>query len=133
MLDQLTLTQGLAALIGLYFVSAGLGLLRDRSGVAAMLDALKTQPLMGYLSGLIAFVIGGAMVALHNDWSSLLAGFVSLVGWCALIEGVLMLAFREQFFAVFDDWMTRDGFIKGAAIATLIVGAVLLWCGLAAG
>lgn len=131
MFDALTLTQGLAALIGLYFVSAGVGLLRDRAGAAAMFQALKTQPMLGYLGALIAFAIGGAIVAVHNDWSSWLAGFVSLVGWVALLEGVLLLAAREWFIGLFDNALTRDGFLKAAAIATIVAGIAVLVCALA--
>ncbi len=38
MLGNLSTTQTLAGLIGLYFLAAGIGLLVDRKGVAAMID-----------------------------------------------------------------------------------------------
>lgn len=131
MFESMTVTHILAALLGLYFIAAGIGFLRDRSVVATMFQGLKTQPMLGYLGGLIAFSIGGAMVAVHNDWSTWLASFVSLVGWAALIEGVLLLAVRDWFMGLFDGLLTSDSLLKGLGLATVAAGAVLVWCAVA--
>ncbi len=130
MFDSLTLTQSLAALIGLYFLAAGIGLLRDRDSLAVMFKELKAQPMLGYLGAVLAFVIGGAMVALHNDWSTWLSSFVSLIGWASLLEGTLMLAARSWFLELFEGLLTSDGFLKAISYATIAGGAVLLLCAL---
>ena len=122
----MTTTQILASLIGVYFIAAGTGLLVDRNSMKEMFDELKTQRMLGYLAGVVAFSIGGGIVAIHNDWSGLLAGFVSLVGWMALVEGALLLAFRERFLAVFDGWWLSKGFLTGMGVATLIAGLALV-------
>ena len=100
MLAMFTLTQTLAILLGLYMISAGIGLLTDSSGFAGMIDTIKTNPAMTYLAAIMAFAIGGTFVALHNLWTTPLEIIVSLIGWVALIEGVLMLAFRKPFFTL---------------------------------
>lgn len=130
MFESLTLTEGLAALIGLYFLAAGVGLLRDRTSLLPMFQELKAQPMLGYLSGVLTFAIGGAMVGLHNDWSTWLSSFVSLIGWGALLEGTLLLAARTWFLELFEGMLTADGFLKAISIATIVGGAVLLWCAL---
>ena len=130
MLDHMTMTQVLAALIGLYFLSAGTGLLVERDKISTMFTELSTQPMLGYLGGLIAFAIGGAMVAAHNDWSGLLSGFVSLIGWVALAEGVLMLACRRWFLGLFDRVTLSTGFVTAIGAATLLFGVMLLIAGL---
>ena len=98
MLEQLNTTEILAALIGLYFFAAGIGLLVERNGISQLYQGLTDQPMLGYIAGILAFVVGGTIVAVHNQWDGLLQGFVSLVGWICLIEGALVLAFRRQFF-----------------------------------
>lgn len=130
MFDSLTLTQGLAALIGLYFLAAGVGLLRDRDVVMSMFQELKTQPMLGYLAGVVTFAIGAAMVGLHNDWSTWLSSFVSFIGWGALLEGTLLLAARTWFLELFEGLMTSEGFLKAMSFATIAGGVVLLWCAL---
>ena len=132
MMTDMTTTQILAGLIGLYFVSAGIGLLIERPGMQAMFDELKASAMLGYMGGILAFAIGGTIVAIHNDWSSLLAGFVSLIGWISLLEGALLLAFRRRFLALFDGWMLSASFVAGMGGVTILVGA-LLWFAVLAG
>lgn len=126
MSGQFSVTETLAALIGLYFLAAGVGLLGNRYDIARMFDDLKSQPMLGYFGGLIAFAIGGALVAVHNDWSGWLAAFVSLVGWVALLEGILMLAMPGWYIGLFDGLQRKPGLIKGLAWLTVGLGAVLV-------
>jgi len=130
MFESLSHTQSLAALIGLYFLAAGVGLLRDRDALIQMFQELKTQPMLGYLGAVLAFAIGGAIVAVHNDWSTWLSSFVSLVGWISLVEGTLLLAARTWFLEKVEGMATSDRFVKVMSVATLAVGAVLMWCAL---
>lgn len=130
MLEHYTATQILAALIGLYLLAAGIGLLTDRKAVSKMLKELTEQPLLGYLGGVIAFVIGGAIIAVHNNWSSLLSGLVSLVGWISLAEGVLMLAFRNWFLGLWGRLTFSPGFVGAGGIASVVAGVLLIWAGL---
>ena len=127
MLENLTTTQFLAGLIGLYFLAAGVGVLSERNNFSGLLKELNTQPMLGYLGGIIAFAIGGAIVGIHNDWSSLLSGFVSLVGWISLAEGVLMLAYsRKWYLGLFTRIALSPGLVTVFGLGTLIIGVVLI-------
>lgn len=127
MFESLTLTHGLGAIIGLYFLAAGLGLFCNRAQVGQMFRDLQDQPMLGYLSGVLAFAIGAAMVGVHNDWSTWLSSFVSLVGWITLLEGTLLLAVRNWFLGLFGGWFHSDGFLKIISSATMVGGVLLLW------
>lgn len=129
--ESLSITHTLAALIGLYLLAAGIGLLRDSSGVAAMFNTLRGNPLLGYFGAVMAFAIGGAIVAVHNDWSTWLSSIVSFFGWVALLEGVVMLIAREPFIEAVGQNATSDRFVKGMGVVATVGGAILLWCGLA--
>jgi hypothetical protein len=132
MLEDLSTTQILAGLIGLYFLAAGTGLLLDDGGIPKMVKQLVEQPLPGYLAALVAFGLGGAIVAVHNDWSDFLSGFVSLIGWIALAEGVLMLAVRKWFLGIFAKIALSPNIVKAFGLITVLIGAALMWAGLAA-
>jgi len=116
--------------MGLYFVAAGTGLIASRDELQGMFRDLAGQPALGYLGGLIAFGIGGAIVASHNIWGDILSGFVSLIGWIALAEGVLMLSARKWFLGLFERMTLSRGFATGMGVATIAAGAALLWAGL---
>ena len=119
-------TGTLASLIGLYFVAAGTGLLVDRDFCAKVIAELRDQTVLGFIGGIVTFVIGGTIVAIHNDWSGLLAGFVSLVGWFALAEGVLILAFRRWFLGLFSGFVLSSGVITALGAGTTSLGLLLI-------
>jgi hypothetical protein len=113
-------------LIGLYFLAAGIGLLVERESLSELMKDLTTQPMLGFLGGILAFAIGGAIVGVHNNWSSFLAGFVSLIGWVSLAEGVLMLACRKWFLGLFGRLTLSKGIVTAFGLGTIIVGLALV-------
>lgn len=131
MFSALTTTELLAAFIGLYFVAAGVGLILDRDSYAKMVTALVDQPVWGYFGGLFAFIIGSAIIAVHNDWTSVLSGFVSAIGWIALIEGVLILAARKWFLTFFASLSFSGSVVSGFGLTTGFIGVVLILSALA--
>jgi len=122
----MTTTHTLAALIGLYFFAAGIGLLVERNNAAELMRELTSQPVLGFLGGIIAFAIGGAIVGVHNNWDNLLSGFVSLVGWMSLIEGALMLACRKWFLGLFARLTLSSSIVTTFALGTMLVGMMLV-------
>ena len=85
------LTLHLAVLIGLYELSAGLAGLTGRINWAAMLDEFERSPTLTFVTGFMAFAIGGTLILVHCLWIDVLAVIVSLMGWIALAEGMLLM------------------------------------------
>lgn len=126
-MDTFTNTQVLAFLLGLYFLAASMNLLTDGPATMGMIKELIAQPALGFLSGIAAFSIGGAIIATHYDWSSLLSSFITLVGWIAVAEGFLLIACRKWFLGIFEKINFSTGIIKIFGIAILIIGILLIW------
>ncbi len=130
MIEGNSATDVIAAMIGLYMLAGGVGMLTDRDLWSRVIKEFAASPALGYLAGILAFAIGAAIVAAHNRWGTPLEIVVSLIGWAALVEGVLMLALRRPFLGFF----ARLAPSASAAwlIAGLIVaaGAVLLYAAL---
>ena len=131
MLEMFNLTQTLAILLGIYMISAGIGLLTDSTGFAGMIDEFKTSMTLTYLTAIMAFAIGGTFVAIHNLWATPLEIIVTLIGWAALIEGMLMLAFRKPFFTLIGAIHLNAAVMKTYGIFVLVVGGVLIALALA--
>ena len=62
----------------------------------------------------------------HIKWDSLLSGFVWLVGWMSLAEGVVMLACRKWFLGFFTRLTLSPGVVTVFGLGTLIAGAILV-------
>jgi len=131
MIETLSVTQILAVFIGLYMVAAGIGFLTGRGSYATLIDELRDNTALGYVTGAFVFALGAAMVAVHNLWTGPLAIVVSLVGWGALIEGVLLLAIRRTFLGVVKVVPLTPATMVPCGIAAIVGGAVLLYAGLA--
>ena len=131
MLADATLTEILARIFGLYMLAAGTGVALNSDNVSKIMEEMRQSAFAVYLGGLIAFAIGAAMVSLHNDFSGPLAIFITLIGWVALAEGVVMLAFPKAMQAFADRLFDLIGSGKVWGIAVAAFGAVLLILGFA--
>lgn len=131
MLDDLTMTGYLALMFGIYLLAAAAGLWVHRQSFAGMLAALRDNPLLVYFGGLIAFAIGVVLVRVHNEWGTWLAGFVSLVGWAALIEGLLLIAVPRFYLGIFEGLFHSERAMRVMAVFCLLLGVLLV--GLALG
>ena len=119
-------TNILAALIGLYFICGGIAIFSDRKVMAGMMQSLNEQPMLAYLGGVMAFAIGGTILAVHSLWTGWLAGFVTLVGWVALAEGVLLIAARERFLSIVSKLNVDNRFGTVLSLGIIALGGVLL-------
>ncbi len=131
MVATLSVTQILAVFIGLYMVAAGIGLLTGRNSYVTMIEELRENTALGFLTGAFVFALGAAMVAVHNLWTGPLEIVVSLIGWAALIKGALLLAMRRPFLDLVHVVPFTAATAVPYGIAVIVLGAVLLCAGLA--
>jgi hypothetical protein len=130
MIETLSTTQILGVIIGLYMVAAGIGLLTGRGSYATVIDELRDNTALGYLTSVFVFVLGAVIVAVHNHWTGPVAIVVSLVGWAALIEGVLMLAIRRPLLGLVRVVPFTAAMMMPFGIASIVFGALLLYAAL---
>lgn len=120
-------TLQLAMLIGLYELAAGFVSVTGRIDWTAMLDEFDRSPALAFVTGFVVFAIGGTMVMVHQRWSDPLAMIVSLVGWIALAEGLLMLLFARPIL-IHSRPLVRYPKLIGAV--AMLFGAFMLLAGL---
>ncbi|MEE2566382.1 hypothetical protein [Hyphobacterium marinum] len=132
MFSDASLTESLARILGLYMLAGGIGLLIDPKAYDGVMENFRANPALAYISAVVVFTIGAALVTLHNQWSSWPQIIVSLIGWAALVEGILMLAVRRSFFALVAKIPLGMGMLRGFGVLTLVLGALYLYAGFAA-
>lgn len=127
MFDAMSLTDYLALMFGVYLIAAGIGLFQEGKAYAAMLTEFKENAALGYFAGVIVFVMGLVLVRVHNEWGSVVACVVSLVGWVCLAEGVLLLAFRRQFLSLVGCLRLSSSVLAGFALFCFTLGGWLIY------
>ncbi len=124
-----SLTLSIATAFGTYLLAAGAGGVIDRSRWGAILQDLRESSGLAFLAGLITFALGVVIILVHNHWSDVLAGFISLIGWVAALEGLILLAYPGPLLDLSDKLM-KPQFINAFMSFAVVVGALLLLLGL---
>lgn len=120
-------TLHLAILIGLYLIAAGLGGLVDAARWPDLIGDLERSPGLLYLLAALAFGAGALILWVHHQWTDPLAILVTLIGYGALAEGLVLLAFPRAWLALARPLAAHP---RALAIVTLLLGALLLIAGL---
>ena len=120
-------TLHLSIFLGLYLIAAGLGGLVDGARWAAMIDDLEGSPGLLYLLAALAFGAGALIVWIHHHWTDPLAVVVTLIGYGALAEGLVLLVFPKAWFALARPLIAH---LRVFAIVSILLGALLLVAGL---
>jgi multisubunit Na+/H+ antiporter MnhG subunit len=126
----MTTTQAIAAIAGVYFLAAGLGLLLSTDFYAKLMaNTRKYDPLPLVLSAAVALIAGMTILVLHWRWTSALEVVVSLIGLIAAIKGAALLALPDamrKWPALSRTWLR----VSGAVFAA--IGVSLVYAGLVA-
>jgi len=89
---MLPITRFLSKLIGLYCVLIALSMAAHKEATVDTVTALVRDPPLLLIAGIIALIVGLALVLCHNIWSGgAVPVIVTLVGWISLIRGLVVL------------------------------------------
>ena len=127
MTTAIPLTLHLLVLIGLYELTAGIAGLTGRIDWRAMTDEFVRSTSLSFVTGFMVFAIGGVMIMNHHHWTDPLAIVVSLVGWIALVEGILMMLASRPLLIFFRPLIVSQ---RAVSLFAAVFGAVLIALGL---
>jgi hypothetical protein len=119
----------LARLIGPVFIVGGLGMLFNTAVYRAMFERALHDHMLIYLSGILALVAGLTIVIMHNDWKWHWPLIITVIGWLALVGGVVRMIAPQVIESVglsvlnYPNFFTIDG---GVAV---LLGALLSYFG----
>src|SRR5262245_22830986 len=94
--QDMTTSIFLARLIGPVFVLVGIGMFANRAAYQAMAHEIVASAPLIYISGVLAFVAGLAIVLNHNVWAADWRIIITLIGWLALLRGAMRVVFPQQ-------------------------------------
>lgn len=90
----------LAKFIGPFIVVIGAGLLFNFKLYQRIVDDFLKNAGLIYVSGLITFVAGLAVVLFHNVWSADWRVIITIFGWVTLIKGIWLIVLPGRMFKV---------------------------------
>jgi hypothetical protein len=120
----------LAQLIGPILAVIGLGVLINRAGYQAVAEEVVKSRVQLWLSGVLALTAGLAIVLVHNEWDLSWDVIITIIGWLAIVRGLLRLLIPQQIGDFLSRGLARGPqVLTGVGVVALVVGAFLAWKG----
>jgi len=119
----------LARLIGPIFIVVGLGLVFNRALYQAVAEEIVKSRALLYFSGALNLAAGLAIVLTHNVWAPSWQVIITIIGWFALIRGVLRILLPQQIGEFLARILANRQVLFGSGIVAIVIGAVLAWNG----
>ncbi|MBN1572519.1 MAG: hypothetical protein JW984_04900 [Deltaproteobacteria bacterium] len=116
-------------LLGLVYAAAGVrGLIYKEAYRDIMKDSIES-PALYYLFGLLALVLGFLLVVYHNEWSLSWSVIITIFGWIAFVEGILIVTYPAPFLKMSKWMMKKEKFLHLYAVVPLLLGIFFLLLG----
>jgi len=117
----------IARLIGPLFLVMGLGMMAEPDTVRALSAEFLSNLSLIYLAGMLALVAGLAIVNAHNLWVADWRVIITILGWLAVIGGVIRLLFPAQVQSLGTGIISNPHAMIVGGVIVLVIGAILSW------
>jgi hypothetical protein len=121
----MTISKMIAGLMGPTLVAIGIASLLNLGWFPAMAEEIARESALIFLSGILLFVAGVAIVRIHNIWSGDWRVVVTLLGWLAIFGGLARMFFPARLASIAGQFGDMRALIVGSAVVLLLVGAFL--------
>ena len=116
-------------LLGLVYAAAGVREFIDKGSYKKIIQDSIESPALYYLFGLLALVLGFLLVLYHNEWSMSWSVIITIFGWIAFIEGILIVTYPAPFLKM-SAWMVKkEKLLHFYAVVPLLLGVLFLLLG----
>jgi len=120
-------TTFLSKLLGYYAILVGLAMIVQKQAMVEMMKELATSSAAIFTVGMIAIVVGLAMVLGHNVWrGGALPVVVTVLGWWSLIKGLVCLFLPQEIAGLLGGPVYEHYYYLSPAI-TLLLGLYLIY------
>jgi hypothetical protein len=117
----------IAGLIGPTLVAMSAALLINLNSFPTLVESVSRDPLLIFVSGGLLFVAGLAIVRVHSRWEAGWTVLVTVLGWLALLGGLVRMLFPIQLAEIAPKVSQETGLIAAEAVVLLVVGAFLTY------
>ena len=113
----------------LLYLAIGIGMLINKDLYKKMFNDFIENIACLYFGGIMALVVGFLLVTFHNTWTKDLSVIITILGWMALIKGILILVLPKIMVALTKAMVESNKFLKIESVIIIIVGLALAGLG----
>ena len=112
----MTNSKMIAGLIGPTLAAIAIALLFNFGSFPEFAEQVSRDPALIFVSGILLFIAGLAIVRAHNVWTRGWPILVTILGWLAVLSGLVRMLFPIRLAAIAASLGQNTGLIIGAAV-----------------
>ena len=124
-----TTSKMIAGLIGPTLVAIAAGMLLNLGSFPELAQEISREPGLIFVSGILLLVAGLAIVRAHNIWAGGGLVVVTVLGWLAVLTGLLRMLFPTRLATIAAEVGASPGWIISGAVVLLVLGGFLSFKG----
>ena len=126
---KMTTSRYIARLMGPVFLTIGIGMvmgmLTEGEGYSSLLKEFISSRALIFVTGVLAFTAGLAVVNAHNLWVPDWRVIVTVLGWLMILRGFMNLVFPATVQTLGDRMIASHAGVLAGAAMTVVLGAIL--------
>lgn len=115
--------------LSITYIAVGIGILINPAFYKKLFEDFIESASALYLGGIMALVVGYLILAFHNTWTKDLSVIITIIGWIALIKGIVILVWPKIIIALAGAMTKKAGVLKIEAVAVIILGLAFSFLG----
>lgn len=116
-------------IMGLAYLAIGLGMLAAPRFYEEMLNKMINNEAVLFVTGLLVLVIGYFLVAYHNIWIGGWTIIITIIGWLALLKGLMMVVIPEKSLKLYNSIKISKGSLSIYGAIVSVLGIILTYLG----
>jgi len=115
----------IARIVGPLFAVIGIGMLLNQKLYSDMIGQAILVPVLIYLSGLLAFTAGVAVLNGYRSWTADWRVIITILGWIMVIAGIIRIVFPAVTASLALTLFSGTAGMAITGVIVLVVGAFL--------
>ena len=113
----------------LVYLSIGVGMIFNLDIYKKMFAEFIENGCILYLGGIMALVVGFLLVTFHNTWLRSPSTIITVLGWLALIKGIVILVLPKAMISLTKALVASDKFLKIEMVLVMVLGLLFAYFG----
>jgi len=111
------------------YIAIGIGILLNPDFYRKLYEDFIENTSTLYIGGVMGLVIGYLIVSFHNTWTRDWSVIITIIGWVALMKGILILIQPQIIITLTKAILKKESILKIEAIVIIIIGLALSFLG----
>lgn len=116
-------------ILSILYIAVGIGILVNPDFYRSLFKDFIEHASVLYLGGVMALAVGYLILAFHNTWTKDLSVIITIIGWIALVKGIVILVQPKLMVALSKAMTEKEGLLKIEGIVVVIIGLAFSFLG----